>query len=113
MSKLSKSQRKQVRKLLELAYTRELASALERLESSFQEWRSDAIDALELDQRIHEYHKGPARKLWSRYSSHSHWEILLPAALHNGILTRDDFPADLWDALGERLEELKVGLFES
>ena len=111
MTKLTKSQRKQVRELIDLAHSRELSDALTSLEGEFRRWRAEEINAFELDELIHEHHQGASRKIWKRYSSTSHWEIALPGALHLGTLTREDFPADLWDEIGPRIEEIKNGLF--
>ena len=101
-----------MRVLLELAHTRELSNALEQLETAFQTWRSGEIDAFDLDQRIHEHHQGPSRKIWRKYSSESEWELALTAALHNEVLAVSDFPSELWESIGPRLEELKEGLFD-
>jgi len=112
MRKLSKSQRKQVRELLQLAFARELSGALEQLEASFHQWRAGGLDVFDLDEEIHKHHQGPSRKIWRKYSSESDWELALPAALHHGVLTVEDFPSELWDSIGPRLEEIKKGLFE-
>ena len=113
MTKLTKSQRKQVRELVSLVYTRELTAALEQIENDFQRWRAGDIDAIDLDERIHGYHRDISRKIWDRWSPASDWELALPAALHHGLLGVRDFPDDLWDALGSRIEEIKNGLFEN
>jgi len=97
---------------LRLAHERELGTAMEQLEGDFKRWRAGDIDVFELDQRIHRHHQGPSREFWKRYASSSDWELLLPAALHRGVLSVEDFPDDLWDAVGSRIEEIRKGLFE-
>ena len=111
MIKLTKNQRKQVRNLIDLAHSRELSDALTSLEREFTRWRAEEINAFELDELIHKHHQGASRTIWKRYSSTSDWEIMLPGALHLGTLTRDDFPEDLWNEIGPRIEEIKNGLF--
>ncbi len=111
MTKLSKNQRRQVGELLNLAHTRDLSKALEKLEADFQHWHSGGIDAFKLDEQIHKHHQGPSRKIWKMYSSVSDWELALPAALHRGFLKVEDFPGDLWEAIGPRIEEIKEGVF--
>lgn len=111
MTKLTKKQRKQVAELLTLAHERELSEALTELEASFQRWRAGTISAFDLDNLIHEHHQGPSRKVWKMYSSASDWEIALPGALHRGYLKVEDFPDELWEALGPRIEEIRNGLF--
>jgi len=111
MTKLTKKQRKQVDELLELAHERKLSEALTILESSFQRWRAGEISASELDNLVHEHHQGPSRKIWEMYLSASDWEIALPGALHRGYLKVEDFPEELWEALGPRVQEVKDGLF--
>jgi hypothetical protein len=58
MIKLTKNQRKQVRELIDLAYSRELSESLENLERDFMRWRSAEINAFELDELIHKHHQG-------------------------------------------------------
>ena len=112
MIKITKKQRKQIGELLELAYMRELSKALGKLETDFSRWRAGEIDAFELDEQIHEHHQGSSRKIWKLYGSTSDWDIALPGAIFRGALSVEDFPKDLWDAIGLRIEELKKGLFE-
>jgi hypothetical protein len=97
---------------LDLAYTRELSEALGQLETDFSRWRAGESDAFELDEQIHKHHQGPSRKIWKLYASASDWELALPGALYRGALSIEDFPNDLWDAIGLRIEEIKKGLFE-
>jgi len=112
MKKLSKKQRSQVGELLKLAHTRELSRELETLEGKFRQWRASKIDVFELDDHIHEHYQGPSRKIWKMYSSVSDWELALPAAIHRGFLAVEDFPDDLWIAIGPRVEEIRKGLFD-
>ena len=111
MDKLTKKQRKQTTELLDLAHERELSEALAILESAFRRWRTGEISASDLDKLVHEHHQGPSRKIWKLYLPASDWEIALPGALHRGYLKIEDFPEELWEALGPRIEEIKNGLF--
>lgn len=114
MTDLTKKQRRQVRELLELARERELAKALAELGGPFQQWRAGETSAHDLDTAIHEYHTGPRQKILKLYDgSLDHWELTLPGAVYRGSLTLDDFPDDLRDAIGARIQEVVEGLFRS
>lgn len=52
-----------------LTYERELAKSLESLGDDFKRWRKNRISAFELSEFIHKFHNGPARDLWSFYTS--------------------------------------------
>jgi len=65
---LTKSQRRRIRELAGIAYARKLSRELTVLEKEFARWRSGAITAHDLDQRIHEFHQGPNRQLFTTYT---------------------------------------------
>ena len=64
---MSKQLNKQLRLIIGQAYETELERELDALEAEFRRWRSQEIDPFELEARIHRFHNGPARKLWSTY----------------------------------------------
>jgi hypothetical protein len=80
-----KSNRRKLRELAGVAYTRELSAELAKLEGDFGQWRSGEIDPFELSDRIHRFHDGISRDLWLRSLSKRH-----TAALQRG---RSDIPA--------------------
>jgi hypothetical protein len=64
----TKQQRRKLRELAALAHERELAQELGQLEADFRRWRAKELDVHELNDRIHQFHQGPSRKLYTRYS---------------------------------------------
>ena len=68
-SRFTKSERKELHGLSNLAYERELAKALESLEKKFGQWKKNKITPFELSDLIHKFHNGIARDLWSFYAN--------------------------------------------
>lgn len=96
-----------LRELGALAYEEELRRALMPLANAFVSWRDGALASSALAERIHEFHQGPARDLWSRYSP----GVLKAAVAHaiaTGVLERDRVPAELLDHLAAA-----ISFFES
>jgi len=83
----TKSERKELRRLVGLAYERELAKALESLEGKFEQWRKNKITAFELNDFVHKFHNGIARDLWSFYT-HGHTEFIVAQATANGVISK-------------------------
>ncbi len=84
------------------AYERELHRELTRLDLSFEEWRQGKISSGELSSRVHEYERGPSRELYSRYNQ-GDMDMNVAYALVTGILSREEVPAELWDALERQI----------
>src|SRR5215217_736895 len=63
----TKANRRKLRELARVAYTRELSAELAKLESDFVQWRSGEIDPFELSDRIHRFHDGISRNLYVLY----------------------------------------------
>lgn len=93
---------KHIRKLLRqhagMAHEEELRRALLPLADDFDRWRRSEIDSLELNERIHRFQDGPARKLWLRYNEGMP-ELSVSYAIHYGILNRKRVPAELLEHL--------------
>jgi hypothetical protein len=82
----TRSQRFKLRQISELAYERELSRELAVLEADFQRWRSGQLKAKELCDRIHEFHQGPAQKLFARYDR-PNLEFSVAHAIHSGLVS--------------------------
>jgi len=67
--RFTKSERKELKRLVELAYERELSKSLESLGEDFKRWGKTKISAFELSELIHKFHNGIARDLWSFYTT--------------------------------------------
>jgi len=99
----AKKRRRQFRELAGLAYRRELEEALGQLEASFKAWRSGEIGPFELSDRIHKFHNGPSRELWSTYESLDA-EMSVPLAFVRGVLKEEDVPPELLEQLRRTAE---------
>ena len=95
---LTKSQRRRIRELAGIAYDRELSRELTSLEGEFARWRSGAISAHDLDQKIHEFHQGPNRRLFTTYTG-GVVEYAVAAAIGNGIISEAEAGPELLDIL--------------
>ena len=99
MADITKRQRKVLRQLARVAWTREQASHLGELAAKFDQWRDGSITGDDLDTAIHEYHQGPARDLYLRYEASKGPEVVVGLAVAQGVLSKDDIPDDLWEAV--------------
>ncbi|MGB8410945.1 MAG: hypothetical protein WCE58_13680 [Gallionella sp.] len=95
-----KSLKQKFRQLAGIAYERELAIATEALHIEFQRWKNDEIDVFELNDRIHGFHNGISRELYSRYSGNELMNsICVSSALHKGVLSRDEVGEEVFLAV--------------
>lgn len=106
MTSYTRSEQKQLRKLVSMAYARELARELETLEGSFREWRAGTIDPHELSDRIHAFHDGPSRELWKLYNGKA-LELLVARAVEEGWLTLEEVPSDVHEPVRRGLAFLR------
>ena len=96
------------RELAGRAYAEELRRALLPLAESFDAWRAGRLDVWELNDRIHEFHQGPARSLWNRYAdTGSMTPAVVAHAIATGILDRSTVPPEVLDHLANA-----IGMFE-
>jgi hypothetical protein len=80
-----KKDMKELRRLADAAYERELADELAKLEEEFRRWRSNEMSAFELSDRIHEFHDGAARDLWKIYTF-GRPPVAVARAIANGLI---------------------------
>jgi hypothetical protein len=89
MEKLSKKQKRHLRKLIELAYERDLERCLEVLAQKFDAWRKNDISVWDLDRKIHEYHQEIARSLYKSYTLNN--PIFTVAfGITQGVISKDE-----------------------
>jgi len=98
-----KTQRRRLRELAELAYERELSRELADLEVEFRRWRAGETNAFDLSEAIHHFHQGAARELFSRYGG-SDPELVVAAAIHNGVISKDEAGAAMIKHLAGHLK---------
>lgn len=94
----TKLERKELRRLAEMAYERELAKALEALEESFRQWKKGKITAFELSDLIHKFHNGPARDLWSFYET-GHIALSVRHAIAEGVILKTEVSPGILEKL--------------
>ena len=99
MKKYNKSERKELRKLSELAYKRELNSAINDLYNKFKEWEKGSIDSFKLDHEIHKYHNGISRELYKKYDDNDLIDITIGWAIAKGILEKSEVSDNLINKL--------------
>jgi hypothetical protein len=92
MREFTKSERRELRALVELARDREMTSHLESLAKQFDRWRNGAIGPWELADEIHEFHQGPNRDLHNRDPGNSMLLIYVVRAVNEGFLSREEIP---------------------
>jgi len=102
----TKVQRRRLRELGAVAYERELSTELSKLETEFGRWRAGEIDGHELSDHIHQFHQGPARKLFSKYD-HSNLDFAVAHAIHRGVITEEEAGADAIEMLRVHLAFLR------
>lgn len=86
---LTRSERRKVRELAELAWERQLREEILKIGDAIQEMRNGAATPHDVDELIHRFHQGPSRKLFQLYSDNNPWWAVCRAH-HDGILTDDD-----------------------
>ncbi|MGL5514959.1 MAG: hypothetical protein ACRDBM_17230 [Sporomusa sp.] len=99
--KYSKKVKKQMRELVGIAYERELRQELEKLAAQFQLWQQSKINTFDLEHRIHQFHNGPARVLYNRYTDLPA-EMVLPYALSHGLISEGECPDEIADEMRMR-----------
>lgn len=97
-NRFTKLERKELRRLADLAYERELAMALEALEGEFKQWRGKKISAFELSELIHKFHNGIARDLWSFYTT-GHTGLNVKHAIADGVILKTEISAGILEKL--------------
>ena len=97
-NRFTKVERKELRRLAGVAYEREFAKALEALEGEFKRWRKNKISAFELSELIHKFHNGPARDLWSFYTT-GPAELNVKHAIAKGVILKNAISAGILEKL--------------
>ena len=98
MRDYTKPIKKLLRQYADVAYERELRVELGKLAEGFAAWQAGQISSGELSHRIHEYEVGPSRELYGRYNRGSD-DINVAYAVHQGLITRDELPPELLEAI--------------
>lgn len=103
MKAFTKSQRKEVKRLSDLAHQRELEGAMEDLEANFGRWRKGEIDVFHLNELIHQFHNGVSRDLYKFYGlSEAHHGVAF--GLARGIIDESEVDPEIREKLGELID---------
>jgi len=103
MEPITRRESKDLRRLADIAYDRELGRELTRLETSFTEWRAGRVNAHDVSAAIHAFHDGIARDLWVLYNRMDP-SSTVPRAVAAGLLAEHEVPAPLLSKLQNALE---------
>lgn len=99
-----KAIKRQLRELMALAYERELAQALTKLDEHFAAWKRGEINPFELSDLIHQFHQKTARELFNRYDTRGDQDMIVSGSVAIGILSRSDIPDEVWPHIESRVE---------
>lgn len=97
---------REVRRLIELAYTRGLEKHLSSLEGEFARWRAGGIDAATLAEKVRTFNDGPASFLARQYKGQKTMTALGHAVVA-GLVRDAEVPAEIKDELAVVINVLK------
>ena len=99
----SKKTKKLMRELMGKTYEEELRRALIPLSEAFDQWKEGGTESGELSDLIHEFNRGPARKLFVNYDGKMD-DFMVASAVARGILDRKEVPQELLEQLADLIE---------
>ena len=102
--KLPKSIKTVLRSLCGLAHEAELCRALEALRQDFDGWGTGEISPFELADRIHQFHEGVNREIYSRYAGGVDLRFLVSRALREGLINKESVPENVMPYLIEAVK---------
>src|SRR5215213_10398510 len=98
MRDTSKRIKRLLREQAALAHEEELRRALLPLAAAFEEWKKEDLSSGELSVKIHEFHRGPSRQLFSRYNN-GPLDAVVASSIVSGILDASQVPDELLEYL--------------
>ncbi len=101
----SKKQKAELRRLNDLAWERELSSALTALRREFERFESGELNPFDLSDKIHEFHDHTARDLYKRYVDTNPFAV--PSAISRGIIERSEVTPALLELLEPTIKHLE------
>src|SRR5260370_989762 len=87
-----------LRELTATVHERAVRAHLEQLADDFQRWRAGTLDTWELTDRIHRFHDGPSRELFSQYNQ-GEPGLNVAHAIATGLLKESEVPGEVLQAL--------------
>jgi hypothetical protein len=98
MRDTSKRIKRLLREQAALAHEEELRRALLPLAAAFEEWKKGDLSSGELSVKIHEFHQGPSRRLFSMYNR-GPLDAVVAYSIVSGILDASQVPDELLEYL--------------
>jgi hypothetical protein len=99
MNPYPKHIKKELYRLADLLYERELNEALSNLDGYFSQWREEKISPFLLSKKIHEFHQGEARELYVRYVSSSMLDMLVARGIVLGKLNEQEVSPEVLEVV--------------
>ena len=85
----TKSDRKRIRQIADLAWERGLRIELRKIAVAMEEMESGRLTPFDVTDHIHRFHDGASRDLYNQFSSSLPW-LAVCRAYFDGVLTDDD-----------------------
>ena len=92
MVELTKKTKKQLRELMIKTYAKELDELLVALSKKFDAWKNHQIDCWELEELIHKFHNGHAKKLFNYYNSKVDPTLIISHVLAKNLIQKKEIP---------------------
>ena len=105
-TKFTKSERALLRALTEEAWEAELGEELEELFEDCTKWLDHGMSALDLSDRIHEFHNGPSRDLYSLYTG-AEPAMIAARAIAMGFIDEKSLNDELRSKLAEQIDTFR------
>ncbi len=103
MREYPKRIRKALHELKMEAHEREIAEHLDGLWEKFQEWKEGKICAGELSVLIHEYDRGPSRRMFSHYNDLDP-DLCVASAIAKGRIKPEEVAKEVLEAIQPRID---------
>jgi len=107
LSKQQKELKKELLALTQIAYEREMNTAITLLDQEFDLWRQKKLSAIDLSEKIHRFHNDTAKEIWHQYVPNTFHDLLVAKAIQKGIILRKEVSSELIEFLAP-----KIKLFE-
>jgi hypothetical protein len=99
----TKAQWRRIRELAGTAHDRELSRELAGLEDDFARWRRGEVSAHGLNDRIHTFHNGASRRLYSVYTG-SYLQVAVASAIARRVITEEEAGKEIVTLLESSIE---------
>jgi len=110
MKEYTKTIRRELQSLNELAHERYLDRALGQLQQQFSRWESKEIDGFDLKEIIHQFHNGPAREFYVYFGGSQRMnDSRVAKALVEGLLKESEISAETLAAISRRIDNARAG----